>query len=124
MNSTQKNMEVRLVDAVRRLASSADEQRAYVEQLGTAPSVDELALELDDAFAGGRTEFLQHAPFSAEALEAVGRLNDHLSAFSGSSNGDLWRVSSLNAGEWETTRRLAREALSLLENPAGQPADE
>jgi hypothetical protein len=124
MTSTQKIMEARLVDTVRRLASPADEQRVYIEELGTAPLLDELALELDAVFAGGRTEFLQRAPFSAEALEAVARLDSHLSTFSGPANPDLWLVSSLTAPEWETTRRLARDALSLLEGSVGSNPDD
>lgn len=121
MTSTQKIMETRLVNAVRRLAAPGDEQRAYIERVGTGPLLDELALELDDVFAGGRTEFLHEAPFSAEALAAVGRLDEHLRAFSGSSNSTLWLVASLDAPEWEEVRRLARNALLLLEESGSVP---
>lgn len=37
-----------LIEVVRRLAAPAEDQRAYLRQSESYPSLDELALELDD----------------------------------------------------------------------------
>ena len=105
-----------LVDTVKRLAAPAEEQVAYVRQLGSAPVVDELALEFDDEFvrlrdtdAGGSVP----APY----LEALKELEVQLKRMSGPENAELWVEDALARPEWRTVRDLARRALA--ERPRG-----
>ena len=98
------------------LASSAEDQQKYLERLGTAPSADELALELDD-FVAMLPAAVRDGVLSEEQAAAVRRVNDFAGSFSGKENAALWRVDQLaSASQWEEVRRLARVALEVLRN--------
>ena len=98
--------------AVARLASSADDQLAYVRQLGSSPSVDELALEFDD-FA--RAVLAQPRLLTDEQRMAVENLDRQLDAMSGADRAALWTEAALgSAEEWHEVRRRAARAWSLL----------
>ena len=95
--------------ALERLAASPEEQEAYLRRLGVLPSVDELALELDDAIAGIEVG-------NSRAKAAIQRLDEHLDAMSGEHQASLWTPAALrDASEWATVRTLAREALAALD---------
>ena len=89
-------LEKLLVEAVERLAAPADEQLAYLQNLGTYPLLDELALEFDDAFGPSRSA----SPASPWAGE-LKRLDAKLSAMSGPDNAPLWTPQALHGPEWE-----------------------
>jgi hypothetical protein len=93
-----------LVSALRNLAASADEQAAYLCDLGVAPSCDELALGLEDALK---------QPGLPPELEAAARdVDAQLTQMSGPESVLLWQVSSLKCAEaWDLVRRLAAKAL-------------
>ena len=98
-----------LLAAVERLAAAADEQEAYLRQLGTAPSADELALEFTDAFVVARERL------DESAADAATRLDDYLVEISGSDKAELWTVSALrDAPEWVRVRHLAGVVLRRL----------
>ncbi len=99
------------------LASSAEDQQKYLERSGTAPSADELALELDD-FVPMLPSAVDDGVFSEEQAAAIRQLSDFTASFSGKENAALWRVDQLaSASQWEEVRRLARKALELLRVP-------
>lgn len=94
-----------LSGAVARLAMPAREQIEYLEQLGTAPSVDELALEFDDLYlpvaarwraTGNRSELLGLLAQIDAALRAQ----------------NAWTVDDLDSKSWVEIRQLAKSALA------------
>jgi hypothetical protein len=99
--------EKELVQAVRRLAASPDEQVAHVRRLGSYPSLDELALEFDDVFGPPGT-----TPPAGGWGDALRRLDATLSAMSGPENAHLWEPDALHGPEWAKVRARAREALA------------
>jgi hypothetical protein len=99
-------VEAMLADALAHLAADAREQEAYLRELGTWPSLDELALELDDVT--GASE----AP--AETVKRLRLLAEKLAEMSGQVNARLWEPDALSSHEWEEVRRLAKDALAAL----------
>src|SRR5688572_14192839 len=92
--------------SLERLSAPADEQQAYLERLGTAPSADELGLEFSDAFLAVREALPERV------ADAAARLDQFLSSFGGSKNAELWTVLALGqAPEWRKVRELAKEVL-------------
>jgi hypothetical protein len=104
-----------LVPVLRLLAASSHEQHAYLEQLGTWPSLDELALELDDLV--GNTLQLPAAPLdpAEHALQELDLALHEMTAFPGA----LWEGPALATDErWAEVRRLAARALAALVVPS------
>lgn len=97
-----------------RLAAPADEQRAYLESLGTGALADELALEFHDdllAVMGSAGPKLR----DSAAMRAVAEVDDALRNMSGPANERLWRPEGLRtAKEWAALRRSAAAALKRL----------
>ena len=101
-----------LVGAVERLGDSADDQIAYLRRQGSPPSIDELALELDDV-----AEAAISAPglVTIEQARLVRDLDRALEAMSGPDHVPLWTEEALNcAPEWAHVRQLATVALEAL----------
>lgn len=97
-------------EALRRLASSAEEQEQYLSELRTAPSADELALEFSDAFLVVQDEL------DANARRAGLDLDAYLETMSGTDNSTKWTVLALRrAPEWRIVRDLANRALLLFD---------
>ena len=110
-----------LKEALTNLASPAEQQIEYLERIGTAPSADELALELDDIIGVIRV-YARKGLLSASAMSAIDRLDERLAAMSGPQQAVLWTVDALRiAEEWAGVRLLAADALARLE--AEQQAD-
>jgi hypothetical protein len=100
-------MERQLIAVVRRLADPPEVQAAYLRELGSYPSLDELALEFDDV----RDAALLNAdPAWAEAIHA---LDAQLSAMSSRTDAVLWNGDSLHRDEWQRVRALAATALRV-----------
>ena len=95
-----------LVEVVKRLAASSDEQAGYLRLLGTFPSLDELALEFDDLCGSQGTT----VPAS-RWRESLAKLDAALSAMSGTEHAYLWTAEALDRPEWAEIRALARDAL-------------
>ena len=96
-------------NVVQRLGMSAGDQERYLEELGTAPAVDELALEYDDVFGVIRDTL------DANARKIADELDQLLSERSGPEYIDFWTTSSLAEHlEWEAIRHKARELLNYL----------
>lgn len=97
-----------LKGALKQLAADAAEQEAYLSRLGVLPSIDELALELDDAMLGITLD-------DAEPRRLLERLDAHLDQMSGAENARLWTVAALRtAPEWIEVRKLAAQVLLAL----------
>ncbi|GAA0444915.1 hypothetical protein Aca07nite_54210 [Actinoplanes capillaceus] len=114
MDQPAPRFAVAFVRGVAVLALDADAQAAWLERLGTAPSADELAWEFDDGFRLAPT-FIERGWLPGTAIPALTRLDDQLSAMSGTPNADLWHVDALpHSAEWDRVRTLARAALILI----------
>lgn len=98
-----------LLPVVERLSSPSESQTAWLEQLGTAPSSDELAMEFDDVYQVTRLRM------EGRAGELADELNGLLDAMSGEENEHLWTVEALaSEAEWERVRESAAELLREL----------
>jgi hypothetical protein len=105
-----------LTAALTRLALPASEQVHYLEEIGTAPNTDELALELDDFIPMLPTAVRDGTLSKGQAL-AIKKVSDYVDSFSGPENAALWETSELySAPQWEELRRLSATALALLES--------
>lgn len=102
-----------LIEALKTLAATPDEQRSYLVELGVEGLTDELALELDDAIKPlwHQFEALGVSPLAVSELES---LDKALVQMSGSENISLWRPAALDRSEWWAVRRQAAECLRLL----------
>jgi hypothetical protein len=104
----------RLLEVLARLAAPADEQIVYLQDLGTWPGADELALELDD-LVGFLPEAVGCGELSEEEESLIRRVDDLLERMSGEEHAELWNVSQLAlAKEWAEVRRLASLARNRL----------
>jgi hypothetical protein len=97
-----------LREALERLAADPEAQARYLRQLGSWPSLDELALELDDvAVASGS--------WASPALRGLVRLlSTKLDEMSGEANARLWQSEALHTEEWAGVRALAAKALGVM----------
>ena len=94
------------LEAVQRLAASPEEQQAYLRQLGTAPSADELALEFSDAL------MLEKGLLDDAVRAAAVQLDEQLAGMGGPQHEELWTVAALHTSEeWRRVRELAAETL-------------
>jgi hypothetical protein len=92
---------------VARLAAEPAEQLAYLEALNTTPSVDELALTLDDELGRVRSSLAADHPLLF--------LERRLREMSGGENAPMWHADALHTEPWEEVRRLAQAALVELD---------
>ena len=96
-------------DVLRRLASSPEEQKLYLENLKVAPLADELALEFEDALLIFRSRL------TASQIEFVEEIDNLLNQMSNGSE-DLWHVNALsNNPSWQAVRVKAKEALEMFQ---------
>lgn len=108
-------MSVELRKAVERLAAAAGEQEAYLRQLGTTPSTDELALEFSDVL------MVERGNLGEPARTAALLLDQYLTEISGAENADLWTVAALHgSAEWARIRRLAADVLQRIDEQTGR----
>jgi hypothetical protein len=103
---------------LRRLATDSTEQRLATVKLGTAPSVDELALEFDDVHRSAPL-LLERGVLTEPEKKALDALDSYLRSLSGSANAGLWTLDALDRPEWEHVRRLAGAALVALHSERG-----
>ncbi len=95
------------------LAADASDQIRYLQSLGPI-SVDELALELEEALAVTWIP-IQAGVVTEEQLESARSVDALLDAFSGPENADKWTPEALvTANEWKQVRIAAKEALRQL----------
>ena len=97
-------VEHQLRQALEHLAAAPEAQAAYLRQLGTSASLDELALSFDDV--------AEASAFSTAA--AIQKLSRTLDEMSGADNAHLWKPSALRGPEWAEVRRLAQDALLAI----------
>ncbi len=101
--------------ALEHLAADARAQERHLRELGSWPSLDELALEFDD-IEGTAGEAARLGRISPEACRRIEALDALLESMSGPGNGNLWSDSALSErAEWVTVRFLARLALDVFE---------
>ncbi len=102
-----------LIDALRHLAMSPDDQMSYLAQIGNG-SVDELALEFGDV-ASMADARLKQGEISKAQHDKIVVLDAVLDRMSGRENAALWTADALRSSEeWEGVRRLAHECLRSL----------
>jgi hypothetical protein len=97
-----------LREALERLAAEPETQVRYLQRLGSWPSLDELALELDDVAAASES-------WASPALrDHVRLLSMKLDEMSGEANARLWQSEAIRTGQWGDVRDLASEALEIM----------
>lgn len=102
------------------LADTRDNQSAYLFDLGTSPSTDELAIQFTDTYRifklkleNGGDIFLSNGKV-LNNLDSINLLFDKMSDIF---NNSFWDISSLDCENWNNVRRLAGETLKLMLNP-------
>jgi hypothetical protein len=109
--------------ALEHLAWPAGEQIAYLVDLGTAPQLDELALELDDAVQV-LPQLVEREWLTQEQAAMITAVNNKLGEMSGIENAALWVASALSTSrEWADVRSLAQSALRALRDGEGKLQD-
>lgn len=98
-----------LNSAVARLALPAREQIGYLEQLGTAPLVDELALEFDDIYLAAAAQW-GASSIRSELLGLLAQIDAALAAQ------NAWTVDDLESRSWAEIRQLAKSALARIQS--------
>lgn len=100
---------MKLVDAIEVLAYKSEKQIAFLKNLGTYPSLDELALQFDDGYLAFRNS-ADVVKELREKLEQIDAIFDHMSD---SPDKSLWEASSLDRDGWNDIRNLAEEVLEI-----------
>jgi hypothetical protein len=103
------NQEPILRAALEQLAAEPVEQVGYLREFGTWPSLDELALGLDDVAEASESWA------SPGVCDRVRVLSTRLGEMSGETNSRLWDPEALWSSEWAAVRALAVEALAALD---------
>jgi hypothetical protein len=97
-----------ILKAVRCLSFSPDKQVEYLKNLGSYPSVDELALQFDDAFVSMKGEL-------KESISELENLNSLLDSLNEEQDSDIWNAKSLISPPWEQIRLLSKKILVKME---------
>lgn len=105
----------RLADALEHLSWPAERQRSYLQELGTSPSLDELALEFDDALRTVAGVFTDPS-IDAETQRMLSSIDVSLTVMSNRSDEpDRWDVRSLDENpRWVEIRKLAASVCRRL----------
>lgn len=121
---TLEALRSQLQEALTRLAAPAEEQIAHLRRMEVWPSVDELALELDDLMKL-LPEALNRGEVSHEEEALIRQVGEVLGTMSGEEKAALWDANQLAvAEEWEQVRRLANQAREGLGGvPSERPRD-
>ncbi len=90
-----------ILEKIENLSLSSEKQIKYLKDLGTYPSLEELALEFDDAYR----------PLKGRVSEVIEKLNFLLDKLSDSEDVNIWETSSLNSAPWLEIRELSRNIL-------------
>jgi hypothetical protein len=95
-----------LHDALIELAAPAKDQIAHLDSLGVLPSIDELALEFDDAVAY-IPELVARGQLAPADADTISRIDQLLAQMSDQE--ELWTTAALQTHpSWEEVRKLAR----------------
>lgn len=107
------NMRALLINSIKLLASTPNEQREYLKKHGLFPSTDEIALEFDDAYqhVAGQTDQLLPTSISNK----LKRINSILNVLSNPGDNNNWDEQSLDNSEWTAIREIANKILSEIE---------
>lgn len=101
----------KLMSLLNVLASNSAKQIEYLQKLGTAPSTDELSLELDDMM-WVLDEGLSKGRLSERQVMAIKSISMIFDKMSESDDKSIWDISALGkAEEWKKLRESAKEAL-------------
>jgi len=100
--------------ALELIAADPQEQMDRLERLGTAPSLDEIALEFEDAHAlipglvrrGAVPRQLEQVLTEIEA--DIQEMTRHP---------DLWSRQAIDGPQWRSLRALGKQALGLVQTP-------
>jgi hypothetical protein len=97
--------------ALELIAADPQAQFDHVERLGTAPSLDEVALEFEDV--RGLIPGLVHRGLAPQQLEHMAKsIEDSFHEMEKSP--DLWSRDALDRPQWQSLRTLGRQALRLI----------
>lgn len=109
---------LRLRSTIERLSRPAGEQESYIDSLGV--SIDELALEFDDAYKAIQ-HMLDRVGVSTDGADHLSSLDAQLEEMSGSERSALWTRQALRESpEWKLIRARAKSALDALPHASGQ----
>ncbi len=111
---------MQIIDALNILANTWENQSAYLTDLGTSPSTDELALQFTDTYQIYKSKLYNgKSLYNEDVLHNLDRINSFFDQMSNIPNNSFWNVSSLESAEWNEIRMLASETLKFISNSRG-----
>lgn len=100
----EEDIRIELLRVLKNLAAPKQQQIAYLQQLGTFPLFDELALEFEDIFFTIKSR-------KYSFLLKVMKLLENLSKSFENMNEKEWLADTMTEKCWDRVRDVAREAL-------------
>ena len=110
---------MQIIEALKILAETKDNQIVYLTDLGVIPSTDELPIQFDDAYQIFKWKFEESAVDPVYKSKVLNNLNTIKLIFDKMSNmphNIFWDISSLDNIEWVNIRTVAGETLPLIIN--------
>ncbi|WP_284528463.1 hypothetical protein [Microbacterium sp. T2.11-28] len=114
--SEEFSIPANLRSALARLGAPADEQLNYLRGLGVEGSLDELALEFDDAYRP-LADVVGLRPDRPDVAKLLRQLDSALA-----SDALRWAADDIYSDEWESIRRLARRVQTAMDG-GDRPAE-
>jgi hypothetical protein len=106
-----------LIDAIKLLAASAHEQRAYLKKSGLFPCTDEIALQFDDAYRYFET---RESHLTGSISNKLKSINAMLDVLSNSADKSIWNEKSLAENSWTDLRKITSSILEEINKPPTQ----
>jgi hypothetical protein len=100
-----------LLSSIEWLAANPENQREYLKNLGSFPSLDELALEFDDVYPAFKAQTASQAIMPESILVKIENLDYALNLLSDSADKSVWDESSLDTENWVNIRNIASSVL-------------
>ena len=99
----EEDIRIELLRALKNLAAPKQQQIAYLQQLGTFPLFDEIALEFEDVFLTIKSKKYIFLPKVMKVLEKISKNLEDMSE-------KEWLADTMTEKCWDRVRDLAREA--------------
>lgn len=108
---------MQFLDTLKLLASNSETQVKYLDNLGTFPMTDELALQFIDLypfFIKSLERLDSDSVLKKEIISNIYSIKFHFDKMSETTDISIWNISALNNSDWNLIRDLAINTLNIL----------
>ncbi|MES2274758.1 MAG: hypothetical protein V4592_01965 [Bacteroidota bacterium] len=102
-----------LVNSIKLLAATSNEQREYLKKSGLFPCTDELALAFDDVYRYLKTQ--DKDSLSLQIKNKLAEIDTILDVLSNLHDDSNWNEKSLDDSNWTKVRRIAKSLLEEID---------